>query len=120
MIHVLHSVFSWRKRSIQRKKKLLEDLSKQPDDKAFTVDWVRWVPDAPIPLRRFISKYGKPDRSDFSDDDMQPYRSWDTKGLTAYLSDSESFVLRVDFGFTKDELRAAYQGKFGFIPDHLK
>lgn len=101
-------------------KKMFEGLAKETDEEAFSVEWVRWMPDSPIPLQRFISKYGEPEQRGFSDEDMQPYRLWKTKGIAAYLSDSESFVLRVDFDFTRDEMREAYQAKYGFIPDFLK
>lgn len=101
-------------------KKMFNELARQSDEEAFSVEWVRWMPDSPISLQRFISKYGDPDQRGFADDDMQPYRFWKTKGLTAYLSDSEAFVVRVDFHFTEEERRQAYQARYGFVPDFLK
>lgn len=99
---------------------LYEKLANEPDDKAISVEWVRWVPDAPIPLARFISKYGKSYKSGFDDDDLQPYRVWEEKGLIVYLSDDEKNVVRVDYQFTRAEHRAAWQKKYDFIPDWLK
>jgi hypothetical protein len=98
----------------------LRKLMDESDDEAISVEWVRWVPDYSIPVARFISKYGKPDKSGFADEDLQPYRLWETKGLTAYLTDDEKNVVRVDFHFTKNEQRAAYLRKYKFIPPWLK
>lgn len=94
-------------------------LINESDDEAISVEWVRWVPDYTIPVARFISKYGKPDKSGFADENLQPYRLWETKGLTAYLTDDEKKVVRVDFEFTRNEQRAAYLRKFKFIPPWL-
>jgi hypothetical protein len=98
----------------------LKKLVTQNDDEAISVEWVRWIPDYLIPLTRFISKYGKPDRTGFADEDFQPYRLWEVKGLAAYLTDDEKNVVRVDFQFTRDESRKAYVRKYGFIPPWLK
>ncbi|MEI6757050.1 MAG: hypothetical protein WCK85_04280 [Chlorobium sp.] len=99
---------------------LLQNLSQQSDDAAMSVSWVRWVPDTKIPLQRLIAKYGKPEKSGFSNEDYQPYRSWDKKGLEAYLSDDEKYVVRIDFFFTRQEYRNAYLSKYKFVPDWLK
>lgn len=96
-------------------KEKTENLINQTEEEAITVEWVRWVPDYPIPVTRFVSKYGKPDKSGFADENLQPYRSWEKKGLTAYLTDNEKNVVRVDFEFTKSEQRAAYLKK-GMTP----
>ncbi len=76
-----------------------------------TVNWVRWLPTAPIPLLRFVSKYGKPDVSGFTDADLEPYRTWSKRGITAFLSDDSKFVTRVDFSFTQAEYSRAYRQK---------
>ena len=98
----------------------LRALANQSDDEAITVDWVRWMPNAPIPLQRFISKYGQPEKSGFADEDYQPYRLWVKRGVNAYLSDNEKDVVRVDFAFTREEYKAAYLRKYNTIPDWLK
>jgi len=100
------------------KRKFWQDLIDKPDE-AKTVGWVRWIPDAPIPLQRFIAKYGPADVKDFAEEDMQPYRSW-KRGIQAFLTDDEKFVTRVDFTYTNTETRNAYKQKYGFVPDFLK
>jgi hypothetical protein len=99
-------------------KDVVEKLANASDEDALSVDWVRWIPVAPIPLPRFVSKYGKPDTSAFSDEDLQPYRVW-KKGVTAFLADDEKSVVRVDYFFTRDELRQEYKSKYGLVPDFL-
>ncbi len=99
-------------------KSALEKLVEGTDEASLNVEWVRWIPVAPIPLQRLVSKYGKPDKSGFADDDLQPYRDWKT-GVTAYLSDDEKSVLRLDFSFNAKEIRDAYQSRYGFVPDFL-
>lgn len=94
------------------------ELTKEPDDSALTVDWVRWVPDNPIPLDRVKAKYG-PAKCDI-DDDMQPICTWSNRALTARLSDDGKQVRMITTPFTKDEKRRSFQRKFGFIPDFLK
>lgn len=84
------------------------------------VSWVRWVPNEPIPLARYVAKYGKPVKSGFRDEDMEPYREWPSRGVEVFLTDDERFVSRVDFTFTLSEQRAAWQTRRGRIPDHLK
>lgn len=75
----------------------------QSDDEALSVAWVRWLPDIPIPLQRFITKYGNPDVSGFSDEDMTPYRYWN-RGILTSLTDDGKKVSMVDYYFTeKDE-----------------
>ena len=98
----------------------LKDLANQSDDAALTVGWVRWVPDRIIPLSRFIAKYGNPEKKGFSDENRQPYRTWDKKGLTTYLTDDEKNVMRVDYDFTMDEMQKAYLEKYGSLPPFLK
>lgn len=78
-------------------------LAQQSTDEALSVRWVRWVPESQIPIQRYISKYGKPDKTGFKDSDMQPYASWTKKGIFANLSDNEKFVNNVEFDFTKQE-----------------
>ncbi|MFZ4876784.1 hypothetical protein ACL9RI_17020 [Janthinobacterium sp. Mn2066] len=78
-------------------------LADQTDDNALAVRWLRWVPESPIPLQRYISKYGKPEKSGFNDSDMQPYVSWTKRGIYANLSDNEKLVVNVEFEFTKQE-----------------
>lgn len=96
------------------------EMSQQPEDQAMSVSWVRWVPQSRIPLERLVSKYGKPDRSGFSDSDFQPFRAWGKKGVEAYLSDDEKTVLRIDFQFTREEYRRAYLARYKWVPPWLE
>jgi hypothetical protein len=88
-------------------------------DEAKTIAWLRWVPPDAIPLQRFILKYGPNPDKGFSDQDLQPFRSWPS-GVTAFLTDDEKSVVRIDYYFTDDERRAAYLQKFGVVPTYLK
>jgi hypothetical protein len=97
----------------------LQEMAQQSDEEAMSVNWVRWVPDTRIPIQRLVSKYGKPEKSGFSDENYQPYRSWN-KGVDAYLSDDEKYVERIDFSFTRDEYRKAYLEKYKTVPFWLK
>lgn len=102
------------------KAEFFQNSSQKSDEEAMSVNWVRWVPDTQIPVQRLISKYGKPEKSGVSDESYQPYRSWDKKGVEAYLSDDEKHVVRIDFFFTREEYRKAYLAKYKFVPDWLK
>ena len=90
-----------------------------PEDN-ITVDWVRWTPTASIPLQRYINKYGQPEISDYREDNMMPFRKWNSREITAYLSDDLNNVIFVDFNFTIEEEREAHQKRYGFVPDYLQ
>jgi hypothetical protein len=104
----------------ETRKAYYEGKLNQQDNDALMVSWVRWVPSTPIPLERFIAKYGKPTEKGFADEDMQPLRGWPQKGVTASLTDNEKSVVKVDYTFTEEEMRVAYKNKTGFIPEWLK
>lgn len=104
----------------QEDRKIYEDLAGRSEEVSLSVEWVRWIPAEPIPLQRFVSKYGKPDASGYTDSELEPYREWTTRGIVAFLSSSELLVVRVDFAFTVAERRQTYQEKYGFVPDYLK
>lgn len=91
----------------------------QTDNEALSVQWVRWIPDLPIPLDRVISKYGKPDKKDFSPE-LVPMRLWTKKAMIAALADDEKKVIFIQFGFTRDDLRKAWMEKQGVVPSYLK
>jgi len=103
---------NWRKRAQEatdeKYKALCERMANQPDDEVM-VDWVRWLPDTPFPLERLITKYGKPDKSGFTDEDYTPYKEWTQKGVFVRLSDDGKKVLAIDFTHTKKEVDAAIQ-----------
>lgn len=94
-------------------KEAYRKMAERPDEDV-VVSWVRWVPDLPFSVTRLITKYGKPDKDDFSEENYQPYKQWDAKGIIAYLSDDGKQVVRIDFFFTDKELKDTYKAKFGY------
>lgn len=88
------------------------------DDEALSVNWVRWVPEVPIPIDRYKKKYGSP-VCDF-DSSMMPFCKWPLVGLDAQMSEDNKFVLFVTTNFTKLEKRTSYIKKFNWVPDELK
>ena len=85
-------------------------------EESLVVEWVRWVPSEAIPLARVIAKYGQPEKSGFSDEDLQPYKSWIKRGLVVYLSDDSKYATRFDYSFTEKELHDTFMKKWGFDP----
>jgi hypothetical protein len=98
----------------------MQNLANQSDEDALSVDWVRWIPEPPIPLERFMLKYGKPDKSGFDDDNMDPYKSWESRGIMVYLTNDGKDVYKVDFSFTNNEMRKAWKSKYNYIPKELE
>lgn len=97
-----------------------EFLASESDDDALIVNWLRWVPDVPIPMERYKSKYGEPGKCDFKADSMQPYCEWAIRGLIVALSDDKKLVLSAEATYTKAEMRAAWRRRGTFMPDWLK
>lgn len=93
-------------------------LAAQVDDDALTVSWVRWIPSIPIPLTRYIQRYGKPACS--FNEAMEPICEWSSIALLADMTDDQKLVIQVSTRFSKSEKRAAYLREFGFVPDSLK
>lgn len=65
------------------------------------LDWVRWIPEAAIPLQRLISKYGPAEKCDYKEDSFQPYCNWSSRGISASLTDKKDSVNMIDFFFTQ-------------------
>lgn len=97
----------------EEKKRLMKELP-SPAENSEMVAWVRWMPDTPFPVTRLVTKYGKPEVSDFSQDDFKPYKEWKKRGIQAFLTDDGKKVLRIDFAFTEKERGEAMKQKFGF------
>lgn len=72
-------------------------------DESLEVQWVRWIPDKPFPVERMINKYGKPDINDYSSEDFQPFKQWETQGIVATLSDDGKNVLNIEYYFVKED-----------------
>ena len=68
-----------------------------------TIDWVRWVPDVNIPIERLKSRYGEPEKCDYSTEDYRPYCEWESKGVNARLSDDKKQVFAIEYTFTLKE-----------------
>lgn len=77
-----------------------------PQDERLVASWVRWIPDQPIPLSRFVALYGVPPISGYDPDDMQPFREWSTLALRAILTPGETAVAFVEYHFTEAERTA--------------
>lgn len=97
------------------KTKVAGQLAQRTEDQALEIQWVRWIPDQPIPMTRVKGKYGPPEKCGFSDDDFTPYCSWPSRALSAMTSDDHKFVIFLTAGFTDAEKRAAYK-KRGLTP----
>jgi len=87
---------------IIRVKFLDGDLPSTPPEESLTAYWVLWVPEAPIPLERFVARYGPPDEAGY-EGSVRPYRQWTKAGVKASLSYDEASVEKVDFTFTEEE-----------------
>jgi len=78
------------------------DAPSTPPEERLLAVAVLWTPEAPIPLARFVSKYGPPDKAGYGDD-MEPQRWWTKIGVAVGLTDDEARVDNVFFSFTKEE-----------------
>lgn len=92
-----------------------KNMSDESDEDALGVSWVRWLPDAPFPLERLITKYGKPEKSDFSPEDFKPFKAWTSRGIVAALTDDGKKVVNVEFMFTAKEIRDAWNAKYPWL-----
>jgi hypothetical protein len=90
------------------------------DDDSIQVEWVRWIPDEPLPLQRLVAKYGPPSEKGFGEDDFRPYRAWSDRGILANLTDDEKHVDMMEFSFTRADLRRAWLEKHGRVPSYLQ
>jgi hypothetical protein len=92
---------------------LWKSLANESEEDGLGVSWVRWVLDTPFSVDRLITKYGKPEKSDFSQEDFQPYKEWTSRGIAANLSDDGKKVMSIEFQFTPKEMKDAWNKKFG-------
>ena len=90
--------------------------AERSEDDALIVSAVRWFPDVPFSVDRLITKYGKPEASDFLPNNFQPYKAWTSRGILARLSDDEKMVLSIEFNFTEKEWKDALNAAFGPPP----
>lgn len=94
----------------------LDSRAAETDDDALAINWVRWVPATPIPLARYVTKYGPAQKTGFAENDMRPFASWPTKGVNLTLADDAKSVLSVEFSFTASETTAACSSKYNSLP----
>jgi hypothetical protein len=101
-------------------RQLAEARTRETDDDALTINWVRWAPSGPIPMERVKAKYGEPSKCDFSSSDFSPFCSWESRALSAQTTVDRKAVLFLTASYTKGELRAAYKERGQLMPDWLK
>lgn len=98
------------------KKQKYERFAERASDD-LEVSWVRWIPEDPFPVKRLITKYGKPEISDFDQVSYEPFKEWESKGIQAFLSDDGKNVTRIDFNFTEKEIIEASMKAAGIAPE---
>lgn len=98
----------------------IRELAYKAEDDALMINWVRWVPDVPIPIERVRAKFGDPSKCDFDAADFTPVCTWESRVLRAQMSDDRKSVEFFTAGFTKAEYRAAYKSRGREIPEGLK
>ena len=91
---------------------LTRKMAEEATDEALRIQWVRWVPVSPIPLTRYITKYGKPTKSGFTENEMRQYSAWPARGVSVSLSDDGKLVLATEFEFTDKETKAECLTKY--------
>ena len=110
----------WKKRgeieTDETRKKRYERLAESASDD-LEVAWVRWIPETPFPVTRLITKYGKPEISDFDQVSYVPFKEWESRGIQAYLSDDGKKVNHIDFNFTDKEIIEASNKALGIEPE---
>lgn len=73
------------------------------DKEALWVEWVRWVPPLPIPLKRLVDKYGPWDKKEIHSQTFESQRTWTKRRISAHLADDDKSVQMIDFNFTGAE-----------------
>jgi hypothetical protein len=73
------------------------------DMDALWVEWVRWVPPLPIPLKRLVDKYGPWDKKEIHSQTFESQRTWTKRRISAHLTDDDKSVQMIDFNFTGAE-----------------
>lgn len=103
----------------ENSRQFYQKLAYRTED-SVSVDWLRWCPDYPFPLTRLLNKYGKPNKSGFSEDSYSPCREWSSRGILASLTDDGKKVICIEFTFTKKEIVDALKAENGSVPGHLQ
>ena len=91
--------------------KMVDDYTamlQRPLDVRLTLDWVRWIPPAPIPYVRLVSKFGKAEQCDYDPETFAPFCKWTSRGVQANLNDAKLEVISIEYSFTKSDWDTAY------------
>lgn len=92
-----------------------KELAKPLDDRLI-LEWIRWLPDEPIPIARIQGRYGKPDKCDYEPDSFRPYCDWKSRGLLIGLTDDKKAVYKIEFAIVVQDYKSA-RGKQQPKPD---
>lgn len=84
--------------------KVLDDSTK---DEKLETNWIRWIPDAPLPFERITARYGTPDKCDYNEENFLPYCSWNAKGVLVNLNENKKLAYSIEYTFTDDERKSA-------------
>ncbi|MEK8034927.1 hypothetical protein AACH06_29275 [Ideonella sp. DXS29W] len=88
------SIESWQAELLQGLPEKVASLQRNPPSDPWEVKDIRWEPPTPVPLRSALARYGKPD-SDKSDEQFRRVVEWSSKGVTAYVDQSEAISVFV-------------------------
>lgn len=120
VVKLTNSKLWWKKvietEANETRKQRYERFAEKASDE-LEVSWVRWIPETPFPVTRLITKYGKPESSDFDQVSYEPFKEWKSRGIQAYLSDDGKNVTRIDFNFTDKEVIEASMKASGIEPE---
>jgi hypothetical protein len=78
----------------------------RPLDDRLTLDWIRWIPDALIPIARIHGRYGKPDKCDYEQESFRPYCEWKGRGLLIGLTDDKKAVYKIEFSIVAQDYKS--------------
>jgi len=81
------------------------DLADVEDKHALQTMWVRWVVNRPIGVQRLVKMFGDKFTKGYTTTDYRPYRYWEKRGVTAYLTDDEKSALLIEYEYTPEEKR---------------
>ena len=77
----------------------LARLREKPPDDPWELKDVRWEPSVPVALKQTLVRYGKPERDEI-DEQFRRVVEWKRRGITAYVSASETVTLFIyEFSF---------------------
>ncbi len=88
------------------------------DDDLLTSEFVRWIPQRPLPLSEVQKKYG-PANDRGVNDDMAPYVAWNN-GVTAVLGANKKTVLYLERACSAEELSEPWKRMPEVVKDYAK